>query len=623
MKKISALISTVLFALTLAPMAALAAEDLVSIGEETRGALELLRGLDFIGTIPLEMTSKDEARDYAPRIMSTFGPTEAELDSRRIEWEFLGLIPPGYDLKGKIKGFAADRTRAFYDAEARRILLTENAETPGWNTPLIRKTMETLVVREPEYILAHEYSYALLDGKYRIDNLLSERLRNGDRRTAALALVNGDALLVTMEYLIRNYGVGVLFLPSPENVILQFLPVVTYIEKAKLSEVPKVVADTISFPLVSGVAFATQLRKTGGMGLLNSAYTSPPLSTEQIMHPEKYFEKRDNPIEISFPDLSKIIEGGASAVSDNVLGEWGLRETLTEWLGSRSEADSAAAGWGGDRFVIYQQTDGNRIGALYTTWDTGEDAKMFEGILKRAARKKFGDKMNVETQVIGRDVIALFGADKNESKQITDLLWQATQSPMVVPPPTPEKADAENILSYQQTFVDMFGNLTPPPPPPGIDWQVDGDKFTNGKYNYSVVRPNANWQYQRLHLGNQFISEFTANNTKELGSNFTIFTFNKYGPEDTDNPVDEMVVFMSNQMKNFKVVKEWKWTVGGFPARSVTFSGFAIIPMKITYTEIFAKEYTYVVTWWSVSANYDKLEPEYKKFMDTFKVMEN
>jgi len=615
--------STILLALALFAGKSQATAELDGIGAETRGALELLRGIDFTGTIPIATISRNEARSFAPKIMSTFGPAVTELDSRRIEWEFLGLIPSGYDLKGKMKEFAADRTRAFYDAGARRIVLTQNAKTPGWDTPLVQKTMETLVVSEPEYILAHEYAYALLDGKYKIDDILARQPRNSDRRTAALALVNGDAVLTTMEYLIRNYGVGALFLPSPENVILQFLPVVSYIEKPKLTATPKAVADSISFPLVSGVAFAAQLRKTGGMGLLNSAYSSPPLSSEQIMHPEKFFEKRDNPIEVSIPDLSKIIKGGARIVSDDVLGEWGLRETLATWLGSSSEADSAAAGWGGDRFVIYQQPNGNKTGALYTTWDSGDDAKMFEGVLKRAARKKFGAKINVETQVIGRDVIALFGADKNVSKPIIDLLWQSSQSPMVIPPPVPEKADAENILSYQQTFIDMFGNLTPPPPPPGIDWQIDGDKFTNGRYHYSVVRPNPNWQYQRLHLGNQFISEFTAINTKELGSNFTIFTFKKYGPEEPDNPVDEMVVFMSNQMKNFKIVKEWKWTVGGFPARSVTFSGFAIIPMKITYTEIFAKEFTYVVTWWSVSANYDKLEPEYKKFMETFKVVKN
>ncbi|MFA6450045.1 MAG: hypothetical protein WCX65_11275 [bacterium] len=613
------LIATALFA------ALARAEDLNKIAVDTRGALELLRGLNFSSNIPVVSVKPEEAKQFGPRIADIYGPNEEELKTLQAEWGFLGLIPEGYDLSGAFREFAAARTRSFYDPAGGRIVFADGAQTPGWSSPLIQKTMETLVVEEPEYLTAHEYAYALLDSNYGLRGVLEGRKRSGDRGRAVLALVNGDASLMTMDYLVRNYGVGVLFLSSPESVIKQFMPVVTYVGKTEMAGVPRIVSDSVAFPLVAGTAFAASLRKTGGFALLNSAYKTPPSSAEQIMHPEKFFEKRDNPVEIAMPDLSEALPVGAKLVSTDALGEWNIREMLSDWLGEAGdggEAASAADGWGGDRFAIYEKPGGARIGALYTTWDTADDAMVFEGVLKRAARKKYGDKKPVEVQLIGKDVAAVIGAEPDEAAKLAELLWQSEKNPVVSPPPVPEKPSAEDIMSYQSAFINMFANIELEQPEATDYWLVEGDTFTNTKYGYSVTRPNENWQYQRLHLGNQFISEFTALNTKEMGGNFTIFTFNKYAPGGTDNPVDEMVEFMGNQMTGFKKSAGEQCEVGGYQARSVTFSGFAIMPIKIKYTEIFGEKYTYVVTWWGTTANFSKLEPDFQKFMDSFKVVE-
>lgn len=587
---------------------------------DIRDSLELLRSLDFHGSVPVVFEKPETAGGAATRIMDLYGPGPEEIDKLQIEWEFLGLIPKGYDLAGAMRGFYSDRTRAFYDPDNRRVVVAEGIATPGWHTPLILKTMETLRVEEMEFALAHEYSYALIDSNFPIPNLASGRNMSRDSTQAALALLHGDALLMTMEYLIRNYGVSILLLPNPEAIVNQFVSLVTYVDRDSLKSAPAPVRNYIKFPVTKGLSFAVKLRRDGGFPLLDCAYKSLPLSTEQVLHPEKFFEKRDNPVEISIPDLSTVIPGGGRLALDDVMGEWGISQMLAGWLEKGDEAESAAAGWGGDRFAIYETPDGAKVGAIYTTWDTVEDARMFEGVFKRAARKAKGGSLAFDIKTIGMDVTIVIGLAPGIARAVMDRLWQSTKSPVVIPPPVPEKPSSEDLMNDMSEFVGIFLKESTVQPSADDSWRVEGDTFTNSKYHYTLTRPNANWKFQRMHLGNQFISELTAINTVEIGANFTIFSFEKYGPN-APNPVDEMVEFMANQMTNFKKIDEKRLTVGGFPARGVTFKGYAIVPCKITYTEIFGDEFNYVVTWWALTTNYDKLVPEYKQFMDSFRVI--
>ncbi len=619
MKKTIAMFAVLMFAAVLAGRLVAAPVQDKTIGV-ARDSVSLLRGIDYKTALPLVTLKSAEAKKAAPAIGSFFFPYGAELKTVQKQWEFLGLIPAGYSLEKNLGVFASARTRAYYDPGGARVVFTEGAKTPGWTSPLVDKTMETLGVAEPEFVAAHECAYGLLDSNYGVGALVKAQGADPDRAAAARALVNGDALMTTMDFLVRNYGISALFLPSPENVIKQFLPVVTYIGKPELAAAPQAVRDAVAFPLVDGTAFVVHVRKTGGFDLLNSAYSSPPISTEQILHPEKFFEKRDNPIGISIPDLASALPKGAKTTASGALGEWGLREVMTVWLGEAGEAASAADGWGGDLFVVVESPDGKRIGALYSTWDSADEAKMFEGVFRRAARKKYGAG-GAEVKAVGRDVAALIGADAKTADKLWEKLWQTTKTPVVVPPPVPQKPTAEDVLNYQRTFLSMFDNIAAKQPEMPKYWLINGDNFTNGKYGYSVTKPSADWQYQRLHIGGQFISEFTAVNTKDLGANFTVFTFKKYGPKDSDNPVDAMVDFMGSQMQNFKKMGEEKGKVGGLPARSVTFSGYAVMPLKIRYTEIFGDKFTYVVTWWALTSNFDRLKPEYEKFMKSFKVV--
>ena len=101
---------------------------------------------------------------------------------------------------------------------------------------------------------------------------------------------------------------------------------------------------------------------------------TPPVSTEQILHADKY-ASREPPVPVPAPTFAGV-GPGFRAVLDDVVGEQGLRLMLEEWTGEEP-ARKAAAGWGGDRYVVARRDDaGARSVAVgwHVVMDTDADA---------------------------------------------------------------------------------------------------------------------------------------------------------------------------------------------------------------------------------------------------------
>ena len=83
----------------------------------------------------------------------------------------------------------------------------------------------------------------------------------------------------------------------------------------------------------------------------------------------------------SWPDLSAVLPGWAK-VSEGEAGEATIRTLLRESSRDRRTAQAAAAGWGGDRFAVYEK-DGRRLLVWWTEWDGDADAREFEKAARR------------------------------------------------------------------------------------------------------------------------------------------------------------------------------------------------------------------------------------------------
>jgi hypothetical protein len=114
------------------------------------------------------------------------------------------------------------------------------------------------------------------------------------------------------------------------------------------------------------------------------------VSTEQILHPEKYFSNRDLPTKIELPALPESFSAWRE-LEHNTLGEFNISILIDGYLPA-DQARLASAGWDGDRFSLYENRDTGQLLLVWdTTWDTEQDAREFFQVYKDVLGKRYKD----------------------------------------------------------------------------------------------------------------------------------------------------------------------------------------------------------------------------------------
>ena len=131
------------------------------------------------------------------------------------------------------------------------------------------------------------------------------------------------------------------------------------------------VRDQLVEPYLAGLAFARAIWSRGGAGALREAWKHPPESTEQVLHPDKFFA-REKPRRVA-PSLPA--PSGSRLVSEGVLGELLLRTLVEEGGGPATE------GWGGDAWRLWD-VGGRTALAWRSEWDLPRDAAEFHAALR-------------------------------------------------------------------------------------------------------------------------------------------------------------------------------------------------------------------------------------------------
>ena len=145
----------------------------------------------------------------------------------------------------------------------------------------------------------------------------------------------------------------------------------------KLAQAPDVVRKVALLPVIEGGDFIAAVFGTDNKGWagINSTYRNPPISTEQVLHPEKYFEG-EKPQRTTIPVVPAQLGRGWELVSSSVMGEFLLRTMLEEHV-DEIQAEDAAAGWGGDRFSLFSGPEGERLFVSQVRFDSFQDRAEF------------------------------------------------------------------------------------------------------------------------------------------------------------------------------------------------------------------------------------------------------
>lgn len=415
--------------------------DPQELADRIQSEVAEIRGLPFVRPVKAQSQSPEDFAQYLQReLESVVPPAVAEHYNDIVRR--LGLYRGEEDLEltELMKGVMTSQVAAYYDPveSAFYVLFDEMS-------PMMAGT-----------IYAHELYHGLQDQHFDLEAYIQDgqrdRTLNDDELLARQAVVEGEATYVMTLWMLRNMLGAV-----PPRAALQAaiamqsqLDVDTLkssMQQAGIApmlgddfssalesvdDIPAFIIETLVGAYLKGLAFVFAVEERG-WSEVEKLYTEyPPQSTEQILHPEKWFA-RETPVRFEWPSLeTHDLFAGWDVLEQNVVGEMQWRVIFAEH-GLAAESQVAAAGWNGDRWAVLRNAEtGALLLLLRTMWDTEQDAIEFAEAYERLLDVKYADREE-PTRVVrnGKDVLIVEGGDAASLDAYVDFLAAARATQVV------------------------------------------------------------------------------------------------------------------------------------------------------------------------------------------------
>ena len=338
--------------------------------------LTKISGMPLRHPVPCDFISKDKIAEFLNKRVKEVAKPE-EVRAEELTLKKFGLVPADFDLAKSTVDLLTEQAAAFYDYDKKKLFVTDS--TPNDS-------------QQP--VLAHEIAHAIADQNYNLGKFIKQGRKSDDGSTARLAVMEGQATWLMSELLARKMGQSLKGSPAllaamsgiNDNGAGQF-PV--------FDKSPLYLRQTLVFPYTKGMLFQHAAFDRDGQQGFTEVFTKPPVSTQQILHPEKYFEgvKPTNP-DVPNPKLKgfKSLVGGS-------LGELEHNILLEQYVSKESAADIAPH-WRGSNFVLMENKKANRIVLLYASeWDSPDAARRFFQAYREVLAKKW-KQMKVDAQTM-------------------------------------------------------------------------------------------------------------------------------------------------------------------------------------------------------------------------------
>ena len=337
----------------------------------------VMRGLQPAGEVERKLLTEEEVRQRTLDDFNEDTTPEEWADSERT-LAVLGLLPSNYDLYDILLRLYSEGVAGFYDPDTKELVVV--SEEGGLNA-------------YEKVTFAHEYNHALQDQNYDVRGMgFSEEGWDTDseRAAAAQALLEGDSTLLEEQYQDT--------LSAAEK--RDYDQIVNGFDVSIYGELPRYLLLDFIFPYDQGLTFVRRYYDEGGWTRVGEVWKNPPVSTEQILHPERY-ETGDLPILVERPALTDTLGTGWRQMESNVMGEWYTYLILAygDQEGARLSdrtASRAAEGWGGDGYVaFYNEAEDETVLALHWIWDTQADADEFAEAFRDYGDRRFGESESI------------------------------------------------------------------------------------------------------------------------------------------------------------------------------------------------------------------------------------
>jgi hypothetical protein len=367
--------------------------------------LHEITGFKIKHRVPAEIITRDKVKEFLQQRMKEASSPE-EIRVEELTLKKFGLVPQDFDLAKNTVDLLTEQAAAFYDFHRKRMFITD------W-TPS--------ATREPA--LVHELGHALADQNVNLDKFIKQGEKSDDGSMARLAVMEGQAQWLMAEYLARKAGQSLATSPA-------VLDSVAHAIESGASEFPVFeseplyLRETLTFPYSQGVLFQNAVYRRMKQKAFEEVFRKPPVSTQQILHPETYFSG----LEPAHPALPQLPDAhGYKRIADGTVGELDHSVLLEQYAG-REESAAVSPHWRGGAYALLERRSPERVVLLYAVeWDDAASAARYFKLYRKVLEKKWkhmaiesesptalsgaGDDGHFLVQLTGSMVTSLEGAE--------------------------------------------------------------------------------------------------------------------------------------------------------------------------------------------------------------------
>ena len=339
--------------------------------------LREITGWQVRNKVPSEILTKAKFQRYLAAHIKD-AEHDKEVRAEEIALKMFGLVPQDFNLARETSDLLGEQAAAFYDYKKKRLYVLDSTP-PG---------------EEQQMALVHELAHALADQQHSLGKYLTRGSPDSDETSAREAVMEGQATWLTWAYEVKRSGGKA---EVPESMIDRLtrerdepadFPV--------LEKTPLYMRESLLFPYNAGARFQDAVYRKMGREAFNAVFSRGPLNTQQVMHPQRYFDSKKLPVPDP-PGIAQIAGKEANqyrGLIEGSVGEFDHAILLRQYVGELQGRD-AAEHWRGGWFRLYEHKKTQHPLLSYVSeWDTPAAARRYFELYQRVLQGKW-KKMDV------------------------------------------------------------------------------------------------------------------------------------------------------------------------------------------------------------------------------------
>ena len=343
--------------------------------DRTVRELAKISALDLRKPVASDLISKEKVNEFLKKKVKEVSTPE-ELRAEELTLKKFGLVPPDFDLAKTTVDVLTEQAAAFYDYHAKKLYITD------WTPSATR-----------EAALAHELAHALADQNFNLKRFIKKAHESDDEALARMAVMEGQATWLMSEFLARRMGETLVHHPDLAERMNRMsdggggeFPV--------FEGAPLYIRATLIFPYTGGMRFQQAVVDKQGTEAFAGIFRRAPISTQQVLHPEKYFTG-EKPASPTLPEPPT--RRGYKGLIGGTFGELD-HQILLEQFAGKETAQQIAPHWRGGQYELLENRKQGRVILLYASqWDDAESARRYFQAYRKALAAKW-KKMEVAAE---------------------------------------------------------------------------------------------------------------------------------------------------------------------------------------------------------------------------------